>query len=179
MPEAITPQQGFNDFWTWINAEIQSIETARALKGGGGWEQWALIQFLLWQTARRPTVSYQREFKVKGLRRAFDIAYNLPSNVPITPDKPLILTQWKAKNDGNEASREAQTDLGTLQEFKQHIYTHVETVAGMKVPILPILVILCPEQVNFQGVQPSEKIGNSDVRLWTSTDKTLSAYGLL
>lgn len=168
----ITPAQGLQDLQAWMNARGSVFDTVRQLNGGGGWEQWSVIDFLTWQLAYRAQlpISYQREFRVDGLRRAFDIAYNVPPDIdgPLTRDQPLILTQWKCLNDSNAASMGATQDIGTLTEARQTILPGFFW--------LPVLVILCPGQVAFPGVQ-SQQIPGTQVRLHASSPDTWRHYG--
>ncbi|MBV9010530.1 MAG: hypothetical protein JO272_00535 [Pseudonocardiales bacterium] len=172
--QRITPAEGLQDLIGWMTGRGQILDFVRSLNGGGGWEQWAVIDFLRYQFPLRSQVqplSYQRELRIPGLKRAFDIAYNLPSGAdgPPTQQYPLILTQWKCLNDGNAASMGAQTDIGTLGEAMQRI--------PLGYSWLPVLVILCPQPVGFPGVQ-SQGVPGTPVMLHASSPATWQAYGI-
>ncbi|MCP2342148.1 hypothetical protein [Actinomadura rupiterrae] len=166
MPTAISEKELLDDLNGWYQAEAPLIDKACNLKGGG-WEQWAIVQFLFWQTAHRgaQAPSYQREYIAPPFpERAFDIAYNMPKDVLVDSHHPLILTQWKALRDGNAASMGAQTDIGTLQEVRR--------VLGKTVQIYPMLVILSPQEVGFPGRGVVGPLSAGGVRLYVSSSGT-------
>jgi hypothetical protein len=167
----ITVDQGFQDLSGWLAADAGMIEKVRRLNGGGGWEQWCVIQFLRWQLDAQPpgfALDYQRElsFQSGSIRRRFDIAYNY-NNVNPTTGHPLILTQWKTGNDGNYVSMEVTKDLETLAEV------------GRNPNVVLIVVVLCAQRVDFPGVAEVGPFRNTEVRLYHSTNKTWEAVGVL
>jgi hypothetical protein len=165
---AITQEQLLRDLEGWLGADATAIQQARRLQGGGGWEQWCIIQFLRWQLNAQPPgidFEYQRELSLWSgpVQRRFDIGYNYESFN--ARQAPLILTQWKAGNNGNYVSSEVTRDLGTLTEF-----SHFEGVE-------PLIVALCPEKVNFPGVAESGPVDGTNVRIYVSTPQTWQMVG--
>jgi hypothetical protein len=157
----ITVAEGVQDLAQWLAQDAVAIEGVRNLNGGGGWEQWSVIQFLRWQLGNRHNLDYQREWKSPQVRRSYDIVYNVTQN---DANHPIIVTQWKCGNDGNNVSMEVTKDIGTLIELgKRGVY--------------PVLLILCAQNVNFGGVGSSGQIPGTTVRLYYSTDATWKAYG--
>ncbi|MEV4252967.1 hypothetical protein AB0J52_07335 [Spirillospora sp. NPDC049652] len=166
MPIAISENELLADLNGWYQAEAHLIDRACNLTGGG-WEQWATVQFLFWQLTHRgaQAPSYKREYIAPPFpKRAFDIAYNMPTEVLVDSRHPLILTQWKALRDGNAASTGANTDIGTLQEIGQEL--------GKTIPTYPLLVILSPQDVGFKGSGVVGPLTPGGVRLYVSSAAT-------
>jgi hypothetical protein len=167
----VKPAEFLSDLVAWLTADAATVEGIRRLRGGGGWEQWSVLQFLRWQIPNRgrgDDLDYQREFAVPNLARRFDIAFNCVTvQIDADPNYPLILSQWKCGNDGNAVAYEVNKDLGTLVEIRR-------PEGGQA--WLPLIVVLCPEDVPFAGVQKSAAIPNTNVRLHMSTDATWNFY---
>ncbi len=142
----VKPADLLNDLMAWVTADAAVVEGVRRLRGGGGWEQWSVLQFLRWQIPHRgqgDDLDYHREFPVPGIPRRFDIAYNCVTvQLDVDPNYPVILTQWKCGNDGNGVAYEVNKDLGTLVEIKR---------PGGEQAWKPLIVVLCPEPVPFAG----------------------------
>lgn len=166
----ITPQQLIQDLRAWLQADATAIEQARVL-GAGGWEQWCIIQFINWQISTQPpgaNLDFWRELPVpadaQGQARFIDVAYNVNSVNP-QAGFPLILSEWKAGNNGNTVSQGAMEDIGKLVEFDH---------AGVS----PLIVALSPQAVNFPGVQASGAVNGTAVQIYTSTPATWQWMGV-
>ncbi len=166
------------DLQAWLWAEAAVIEMARGLRGGGGWEQWAVVQFLRWQDAKYQGdggVNYQREWPLQEgpKSRRFDIAYNCVAGQP-APDAehPLIFSQWKTGYNDNTVSAEVTKDIQTLVEPLR--------AAHVPAPWLPLIVVFGPPGVTFAGSwTPENAPPATQVRITLSTADTWKAFGLL
>lgn len=165
------------DLQAWLWAEAPAIEMVRGLRGGGGWEQWSVIQFLRWQHAKYQGaggVNYQRELQLQGPRpRRFDIAYNCVAGQP-PPDAehPLILSQWKTGYNDNAVSAEVTKDIQTLVEPLR--------AANMPAPWLPLIVVFGPLSVTFAGSwTPQDAPPGTQIRITLSTADTWKTYNLI
>ncbi|MEU5877249.1 hypothetical protein [Spirillospora sp. NPDC047279] len=170
----------FNDLWEWFGQVAPTIEKARTLKGGGGFEQWAVIEFLRWQTAKRgPDLNYRREYTAaKGLKRRFDVAYNCPDVAPPGKDDPVMLTQWKCGNTANSVSMEIQKDIGT---FSEALGTGLGTAPQPQLGsdyVEPFIIAFSPEPLISQSMWVGPAVAGTALLLQISTDATLAAYGI-
>jgi hypothetical protein len=171
--KTITMDELANDLVAWMTHDARAIDMARTQRGDEDWEKWARMQFLQWQLTHggRANVDYETERPNVERSRKFDIVYNRRNPV-VDPNHPPIYSQWKCRSKANDAVSKIQDDIGTLTaELKA-------TQADQQVPILPLLVVLCPEDVGFPEVV-SITIPGCATRLHLSTPGTWRHYPVL
>lgn len=124
MAFSITPHQLTTCFQDVFNFRYPDFVVANNLPGGGGYENWALVNFLLYVQYRYGDFNCQREFFVQGTGRTavrVDLVFN--QNM-ITPETPFILTEWKCGPDHNALSTGCTEDVGKLAQVVQRYATN-------------------------------------------------------
>ncbi|MCC8245113.1 hypothetical protein [Saccharothrix luteola] len=145
--------------------------TANGLTGGGGYENWALVTYLLYLRYRHGQFDYQREYPAgaKGGRRVrVDLAFN-PNMV--TAGTPLILTEWKCNPD--------RTDLETAcTQDVQKFVDILEYYGPRKIYPLPLVFGIGPDGPPLAKGFTTYSFGDG-LALYTSGPGTWSPLGLL
>ncbi|MCK2213502.1 hypothetical protein MF672_006800 [Actinomadura sp. ATCC 31491] len=163
--QTITLSELTQDLVAWMTYDGTAIDFTRRLRGGESWEQWSVVQFLHWQltTGGRTDLDYERDVR-RGRRRGrrYDVVYNRdPSSAGANP----VYTSWKCRDEGDDAAREIERDMDALAAD----LTAVQR--DSPVPIVPLLVVLSPDDVAFPGVVV-KSVPNCATRLHLSTDVT-------
>ncbi|MFT7840187.1 hypothetical protein Q5530_28935 [Saccharothrix sp. BKS2] len=88
---------------------------AAATKGGGGFENWALMTYLLYVRGINGDFYYRREYPM-GNRRV-DLAINAGGLIDPSKNSPLILTEWKVNNNYNNLFYNFSLDIEKFDEL--------------------------------------------------------------
>jgi hypothetical protein len=148
-----------------LTAMAPIVKKANDLNGGGGYENWTIVQYLLNLTSMID-YEYQREFQVDRMR--VDIAFNMTNQSPQTP---LILTEWKCNPDATKLSTGCGQDIDKFTDVLR------ELPAGQVLP-LPLVIGIGPPGANFPDYKATN-IGDVNMKLYTSTRDTWETRGVL
>ncbi|MEW9553732.1 hypothetical protein [Nonomuraea sp. NPDC050783] len=169
--QTITLNELTQDLMAWMTYDGNAIDFARRLRGGDAWDQWSIVQFLHWQltTGGRTDLDYECEVPRPRRRgRRYDVVYNRGSGTA-DPQRPPVYTLWICDNEGNDAVRRLRREIDAFATDLR------ATQQGSPVPVVPLLVVLSPEEVDFPGVG-SKSVPNCATRLHLSSDVTWKSY---
>jgi hypothetical protein len=147
-----------------LTATATTLRKVNNLTGGGGYENWAIVQYLVNLTST-VDYEYQRELQVDRMR--VDIAFNMVNQSPRTP---LILTEWKCNPDANGLSVGCGQDIDKFTDVLNRIQI------GQVRP-LPLVIGIGPPYASFPGCRAAN-IGDINMCLYTSTADTWKASGV-
>lgn len=88
---------------------------AANIRGGGGYENWALMTYLLFIQGLNGDFYYQREYPMGG--RRVDLAINAGGPIDPSRNSPLILTEWKVNNNYNNLFYNFSIDIEKFDEL--------------------------------------------------------------
>ncbi|QQQ74950.1 hypothetical protein IOD16_28060 [Saccharothrix sp. 6-C] len=114
MTYSIRPDFLVDCFRDTFNSRYPDFQVADNLAGGGGYENWTLVNFLLYLKYRYGDFDYQREFTVdgsEGRQTRVDLVFNWHM---ITPTTPFILTEWKCNPVYSAMATGCSADVGKL-----------------------------------------------------------------
>jgi hypothetical protein len=114
LPYTITPDEVLNQIWKMCNNENVAywFKLVESIKGGGGFENWALGKFFIYLWTTQGKYDWQREYPA-GSKRV-DLAFNV-TEASMTDTTPLILTEWKANCNYDTMSAGLALDYNKLQ----------------------------------------------------------------
>lgn len=165
MPTPIQPNALLNNIYQWLTAAAPSVRNANQLNGGGGYENWAVVQYLLNLTGAGD-FDYRREAPVGRMR--IDIAFNLGQVAPLTP---AILTEWKCNPSANTLS------VGCTGDIEKFVDV-LEALPVAAVLPLPMIIGVGPAGAGFPGYS-SVPIPDAGLSLYLSTATTWATKGVL
>ncbi len=95
---------------------------AAVIKGGGGYENWALMTYLLYLQGLNGDFHYKREYPMG--RRKVDLAINAGGVIDPSRDSPLILTEWKVNNNYHNLFRNISLDIEKFDELAPYFQNY-------------------------------------------------------
>lgn len=161
MATPIQPSDLLRALYQVLNAMASAVTRANDLKGGGGYENWTLVQFLL-NLTNTGDYDYLREARFGRLR--VDIAFNQAN---VAPRTPAILTEWKCNPDANSLS------AGCTGDIEKFVDVLRDTPVGPVLP-LPLIIGVGPQGAAFTGYERYQ-ISDSRMFLYLSSADTWKA----
>ncbi|MER5260881.1 hypothetical protein ABTZ99_02200 [Actinosynnema sp. NPDC002837] len=171
MPFPLTPDALDTCMKDVFDYQYPDFAAANNLVGGGGYENWALVNFLRYLKYRYGDFDYRREFPAQrtgGTQVRVDLAFNANS---VTPATPLILTEWKCNPDLNALATGCTQDV---QKFVDVLGFY----GSRKFYPLPLVFGIGPDGPPVANGFTKFGFG-SGLALYASSPATWSALGLL
>ncbi len=162
----IQPRALLEDLYGMLRADAPDVARANGLTGGGGYENWTIVRFLLHLT-RTVAYDYRREFVFGRMR--IDIAFNQGDATPATPP---TLTEWKCNPNSNSLAAGFHSDI-------EKFVTVLTDMPVRSVLPLPLVLGVGPVGAGFSGCAAYPLGTDPQLFLYLSSAATWSSKGVL
>jgi hypothetical protein len=162
MPIPIQPGALVDGLYQFLRSIAPNVRRANDFRGGGGYENWTLVQFLLAATS---TADYDYRREAPYARARIDIAFN-ENNIAMPT--PLIWTEWKCNPNANTLS------VGFTGDIQKLVRVLTDFTPGQVLP-LPLILGVGPEHATFPGCAGYPIDDRESMFMYTSTAATWEA----